>query len=162
MFVCLFLVGVARAFLQPAKSSLLPQLVPRAIFSNAVTWSLGAFQLASVAGPALAGATVYLLGYVQIYLFQVAAAIFFIAMLWRVQRSATGRTAQSADPAHLGEGITFVWHNKVVLGAMALDMFAVLLGGANALLPVFAKDVLHIGPAAASASWPRAGDRRAE
>ncbi|MGD9720603.1 MAG: MFS transporter [Pirellulales bacterium] len=145
MFVCLFLVGVARSFLQPAKSSFLPQLVPRSIFSNAVTWSLGAFQLASVAGPALAGASVYALGYVQIYLAQATAALFFITMLARVQRADGQAPHEAPTLKQLGEGVSFVWNNQVVLGAMALDMFAVLLGGATALLPVFAKEVLHIG-----------------
>jgi MFS family permease len=146
MFVCLFLVGVARAFLQPAKSSFLPQLVPREIFSNAVTWSLGAFQLASVAGPALAGVAVYLVGYVEIYLFQAAAATFFATMLAGVRRADGTAPREAPTLRQLGEGVVFVWENKVIFGAMALDMFAVLLGGATALLPVFAKDVLAIGP----------------
>jgi MFS family permease len=146
MFLCLLLVGVARAFLQPAKSSFLPQLVPRRFFANAVTWSLGAFQLASVVGPALAGALVFVLGYVEIYLLHASAALFFITMLAGVRR-ADGATPQEAPTLRqLGEGITFVWQNQVVLGAMALDMFAVLLGGATALLPVFARDVLSVGP----------------
>jgi MFS family permease len=146
MFVCLFAVGVARAFQQPAKSSFLPQLVPRERFANAVTWSLGAFQMASVAGPAVAGTTVAFLGYVQIYLFQAAAASFFIFMLSGIRHTQPARALEAATLRGLGEGIRFVWANKVVLGAMALDMFAVLLGGATALLPVFAKDILHIGP----------------
>ncbi len=146
MFVCLALIGVARAFQQPAKSSLVPQLVPREIFSNAVTWNLGGFQLASVAGPALAGWSLAWFGYAYIvYLAQAAAALFFIASLLRVTRYAASEPHQSATLKSLGEGIGFVWSNKVILGAMALDMFAVLLGGATALLPVYASDVLEVG-----------------
>jgi MFS family permease len=147
MFFCLFLVGVARAFLQPAKSSFLPQLVPREIFSNAVTWGLGGFQLAAVAGPAIGGWTLAVFGHAYIvYLLQAAAALTFIILLARVDRYQASERHESATLKSLGEGIEFVWRNKVILGALALDMFAVLLGGATALLPVFAKDILEVGP----------------
>lgn len=148
MFVCLFLIGVARAFQQPAKSSLVPQLVPREIFSNAVTWNLGGFQLAAVAGPALAGWSLAWFGFAWIvYLAQAVAAAVFIALLLGVQHLAVSEPHASATLKSLGEGISFVWQKKVILGAMALDMFAVLLGGATALLPVYAKEVLDVGPA---------------
>ncbi len=147
MFFFVFLIGVARAFLQPSKSSLVPQLVPREIFSNAVTWNLGGFQLAAIAGPALGG---WLLAWFEqphvVYLLQAAAATLFILLLVGVHRVATPAAGhETATLKSLAEGIGFVWQNKVILGAMALDMFAVLLGGATALLPVFAKDVLHVG-----------------
>ena len=147
MFACLFFIGVARAFLQPAKSSFLPQLVPREIFSNAVTWGLGGFQLASVVGPALGGWILAISGHAYVvYLVQAAAATSFIVLLFGVQRHYANVPHETATLKSLGEGIGFVWTNKVILGAMALDMFAVLLGGATALLPVFAKEVLHVGP----------------
>lgn len=147
MFVCLFFVGVARAFLQPAKSSFLPQLVPRAIFSNAVTWGLGGFQLAQVAGPALGGWTLAVFGHAYVvYLIQASAALTFIVLLLGIERYQTSERHETATLKSLGEGIEFVWRSKVILGALALDMFAVLLGGATALLPVFAKDILAVGP----------------
>lgn len=147
MFGCLFFIGVARAFLQPSKSSFLPQLVPREIFSNAVTWGLGGFQLASVAGPALAGWVLAWSGQAYVvYLLQAAAATSFIILLFGVERYQASVPHETATLKSLGEGIGFVWSNKVILGAMALDMFAVLLGGATALLPVFAKEVLEVGP----------------
>ena len=147
MFFFLFLVGVARAFQQPAKSSLVPQLVPRAIFSTAVTWNLGGFQMAAIAGPAIAGWLLAWFGYPHvIYLLQAAAATLFILLVWRIERQATEERHEAATLHSLAEGVRFVWHNKVILGAMALDMFAVLLGGATALLPVFAKDILDVGP----------------
>ncbi|MEX0675594.1 MAG: MFS transporter [Pirellulales bacterium] len=144
---CLFLLGVARAFLQASKNSLVPQLVPRAIFSNAVTWNLGGFQLASVAGPALGGWTLALFGHAYVvYLIDAAAATTFIVLLAGLRRRRGEVSHETATLKSLAEGISFVWHHKVILGAMALDMFAVLLGGAKALLPVFAKDILHVGP----------------
>jgi MFS family permease len=146
-FASLFVLGVARAFLQASKNSLVPQIVPRAIFSNAVTWNLGGFQLASVAGPALGGWTLAAFGHAYIvYLIDVAAALTFIVLLLGVKRERAEVSREAATLKSLAEGIRFVWHHKVILGAMALDMFAVLLGGAKALLPVFAKDILHIGP----------------
>ena len=147
MFVFLFLIGVARAFQQPAKSSFVPQLVPRAIFPNAVTWNLGGFQLAAVVGPAMGGWILALFGHAYIvYLFQASAATLFLVLLSRVERTVPEAPHQSATLKSLGEGIQFVWQKKVILGAMALDMFAVLLGGATALLPVFAEDILEVGP----------------
>jgi MFS family permease len=146
IFTCLFLTGVARAFQQPAKSSFLPQIVPREHFSNAVTWSLGGFQLASVMGPALGGWVLALSGYAYVvYLLEALAATVFIVLLVGVRRSEAPVPHESPTLKSLVEGIDFVWRKKVILGAMALDMFAVLLGGATALLPVFAKDILEIG-----------------
>ena len=147
MFGSLFLLGVARAFMQPSKSSLVPQLVPRAIFSNAVTWNLGGFQLASVVGPALGGWTLALFGYAYVvYLINAVVATTFIVLLVGVKRQRGEVPRETATLKSLGEGVSFVWHHKVILGAMALDMFAVLLGGAKALLPIFAQDILHVGP----------------
>lgn len=146
-FASLFLLGVARAFMQPSKNSLVPQLVPRAIFSNAVTWNLGGFQLASVVGPALGGWSLALFGYAYIvYLINAVAALAFILLLVGIKRQRTEIAHETATLKSLAEGISFVWNHKVILGAMALDMFAVLLGGAKALLPVFAQDILHVGP----------------
>ncbi len=146
-FGCLFLLGISRAFQQPAKNALVPQLVPRAIFSNAVTWNLGGFQLASVVGPALGGWTLALFDHAYVvYLINVAAALAFVVLLVGVRRRASDVPHESTTLRSLVEGISFVWNHKVVLGAMALDMFAVLLGGAKALLPIFASDILHVGP----------------
>ncbi len=146
MFACLFFTGIARAFQQPAKSSLLPQIVPREHFSNAVTWSLGGFQLASVMGPALGGWVLAISGYAYVvYLLEALAAAIFAFLLLGVRRSEVAAPHESPTLKSLLEGIEFVWGKKVILGAMALDMFAVLLGGATALLPVYAKDILEVG-----------------
>ena len=147
LYGCLFLIGVARAFQQPAKSSLLPQLVPRHVFANAVTWNLGGFQLAAAIGPALGGLTLATFGHAYVaYLLQAAAGASFIVLLSGVRRQPSVFTPEPTTMKTLVEGFHFVWSNKVVLGAMALDMFAVLLSEAKALLPIFAKDILHVGP----------------
>jgi MFS family permease len=154
LFGCVLLIGVARAFQQPAKSSLLPQLVPRAIFSNAVTWNLSGFQLASVVGPALGGWVLAASGYAYVvYLIQATAAVTFILLLSRVKGIVTTEVHQAPTLRSLGEGIRFVWNRKAVLGAMALDMFAVLLGGATALLPIFADEILHVGKVGYGFLW---------
>jgi MFS family permease len=148
MYALLFFVGVARAFQQPSKNSFVPQLVPRAIFTNAVTWNLGAFQMSCVLGPALAGWILAAAGHAYVvYLLQAAAATSFILLLAGVTRQRSEVPHETATLKSVREGVGFVWQNKVILGAMALDMFAVLLGGAKALLPIFAKDILYVGPA---------------
>ncbi len=148
IYVCLFFGGIARAFIQPAKSSLVPQIVPRDRFANAVTWSMGTFQLSSVLGPALGG---FLIAWFRmpaiVYLCDVVAMLWFLAMLSRIERPAAVVSQSAVTVRSLTAGIGFVWQNKVLLGAMALDMFAVLLGGATALEPVYAKSILNCGPA---------------
>lgn len=146
-FASLFVLGVSRAFMQASKNSLVAQIVPRSIFSKAVTWNLGGFQLASVVGPALGGFTLALFGHAYIvYLFHAVAATVFVALLIGVKRERAETSHEAATLKSLAEGISFVWNHKVILGAMALDMFAVLLGGARALVPIFAQDILHVGP----------------
>jgi MFS family permease len=145
LYGSLFLIGVARAFQQPAKSSLLPQIVPRGVFANAVTWNLGGFQLAAAVGPALGGISLALTGQeFYAYLFQAGAALAFIGLLTKIERKQVVFTPERTTMRTLVEGFEFVWRNKVVLGAMALDMFAVLLSEAKALLPIFAEDILHV------------------
>ncbi len=147
LYGCVFLIGVARVFQQPSKSSLVPQLVPRAVFANAVTWNLGGFQLAAAAGPALGGFSLAVFGQAYYaYLFQACAVGVFILLLSRVERRPSEFSPEPTTLRSLVEGFEFVWRNKVVLGAMALDMFAVLLSEAKSLLPIFAKDILHVGP----------------
>lgn len=146
MFVCLLASGVARAFLQPAKSSFLPQIVARERFATAVTWNMGAFQLASVAGPAAGGFMIaWLKRATDVYVLDAAAALAFFAMLALINCPRHVPARESVRWRTLLVGAKFVWSNKVILGAMTLDMFAVLLGGAVALLPAYADDILHVG-----------------
>jgi len=111
-----------------------------------VAWNSSTFQVGTVAGPALGGALYALLGNPQaVYLLAAAAALLDITVLAGV-RTRTGRSESRATSwSTVLAGVRYVWHNKVVLGSISLDLFAVLLGGAAALMPVFAQDVLHTG-----------------
>lgn len=154
-YVALFLVGSARAFLQPARSALLPQIVPRHIFSNAVTWNSGGFQLAMILGPPIGGALIAWTGSAAaVYALNSLLALCCLLLVWRIR----GREfVPSTDPPSLkslAAGLSFVWQTKVILGAITLDMFAVLLGGATSLLPVYAKDILFVDTT--RLSWLRA------
>jgi len=148
MYACLFASGIARAFLQPGKSSLLPLLVPSNIFSNAITWSTSAFQLASVLGPAAGGLVIALTrDPALVYSLAAAGCLAFAMLLLRVPTQPIApREAPPLTLDHLFAGVQFVRGNRLILGATMIDLFAVLLGGAVALLPVFAKDILNVGP----------------
>ncbi|MGH7194067.1 MAG: MFS transporter, partial [Candidatus Saccharimonadales bacterium] len=147
IYICLLASGVARAFLQPAKASLLPQIVPRETFSNAVTWNMNGFQMAAIAGPAVGGQLIaYFKSAWVVYLVDAGMTSIFLLFLavMHVPRHVGSSGASSLNT--LLAGLSFVWRNKVILGAMTLDMFAVLLGGAVTLVPVFAEDILQVGP----------------
>jgi MFS family permease len=146
MYVCLFFNGVARAFQNPARAALLPLIVSRDRFATAVAWTTSGFQLATVIGPSLGG---IMLGLTRTaywgYLFDVVAAGFFILVLLRLRPRPQARSSEPISLQSLLGGLAFVWRSRIVLGAISLDMFAVLLGGATALLPIFAKDILQVG-----------------
>ena len=150
IYACLFLSGLARAFQGPARSSLMPQLVPPQIFSNAVSWNISGFELSSMVGPALAGWLIYLFGGVTpVYaLAGLGSVIYFVMLATLTKRSyAAESRASKIDLRTLVAGFRYVWNTKLLFWAMSLDMFAVLFGGAVALLPVYAKDILGVGPA---------------
>ena len=138
---------MARAFLLPAKSALLPLIVPRSRFANAVTWSTSGFQLATVTGPALGGLLIAATqSAVWVYLLTAPLTVALIVAVRRIRVRQSVASQERLGLASLLAGVTFVWRTKLVLGAISLDMFAVLLGGATALLPVYARDILHVGP----------------
>src|SRR4051812_47244601 len=147
IYACLFAAGSARTFLWPASSSFLPQLVPRRDFPRAVAWSTGSFQLSSVAGPAAGGAVIALTHHAAwvyaIHAFATAICFTLIGMV-RYHRAPIAREPMSL--ASLAAGFRFVFSTRIIFGIITLDLFAVLLGGATALLPVYAKDILHVGP----------------
>jgi len=141
--------GVARAFLQPARQALSAELVPRALFSNSVTWRSGSWQLAAVLGPAIGGVLYAIggttLGYAADVLFMIVAT----AVLSSVRHRSPVRSIEGREPigVSLTSGLRFVFGEPILLSALVLDLFSVLFGGATALLPVFAAEILHTGPA---------------
>ncbi|MDE2464992.1 MAG: MFS transporter [Alphaproteobacteria bacterium] len=146
-YMVLVLLGAGRGFAGPAGSSLLPFLVPFERLPKAIGWSSSVFQTAVIAGPALGG-FLYVLGPVEAY--GSCALCFAIAALGVAtlggRRRAQGGNQQASAYARVAEGVHFVRSRQVVLGAISLDLFAVLLGGAVALLPAYARDILHVGP----------------
>ena len=146
IFGVLLLLGTARAFNGPAAQALMPSLLPEGDFPNAVAWNSSTFQVATVVGPALGGGLYALLGAPQaVYLLGAFLSAVDVTVLAGV-KTRTGRMeAKSASWATVLAGVRYVWENKTILGMISLDLFAVLLGGAAALMPVFAQDVLHTG-----------------
>jgi MFS family permease len=148
VFAVLVLFGSARAFLMPANQAILINLVPRESFSQAVALSSSCFQIAVISGPVLGG-FLYLAGPKAVY-GTVAGLLLAAVILMSFTRTLGGRQ-EKREPATLSslfDGLRFVRSNPAVLGAMSLDLFAVLFGGATALLPALARDVLHAGPTA--------------
>ena len=155
-YALLALYGAARTFQLPAKQALLPQLLPLSSFTNAVAWNSGGWQTAEIVGPALGGFLIGLTGSVApAYLVCAVAAALFAGLVSRLPLAATPpREARRVTWPGLLEGIRYVRNSRVLLAAISLDLFAVLLGGVVALLPVFAKDILHVGPT--GLGWLRA------
>ena len=147
IYLCLLGIGIARSFNDPASATLLPQTVPPEIFTSAATWASSSWQLASVVGPAVAGLAVAWLGNVTIiYVFDVFAAVTFLVLLSFFKGRPLALSAKADTLDSLKEGIRFIRSKKIILAAITLDMFAVLFGGAVTLLPVFATDILKVGP----------------
>lgn len=144
MYLMLALGAGAHAVGWPARSSLLPQVVPPAVFNNAVTWNSSFFQVASMLGPAVGG-LLLLKGTAPAYLVDAGCAAVFLGAIGLVRVRPTERSREPASLQSLAAGIRFVWRTKIVLAAMTLDLFAVFFGGSIALLPVFRKDILHVG-----------------
>ena len=144
-YALIVLSGAARSFAMPALQALMPTLVPREDFGNAVAWNSSVVQASIVVGPALGG-LIYALGAGVV--FATAAASFAVAGLLIVLIQ-TRRAPVAREPVTVASalaGLTFIRSRPVLFGAISLDLFAVLLGGATALLPIYAQDVLHVGP----------------
>ena len=154
-YVLLALIGAARAFAMPAVQTILPRLLSPTDFANANAWLSSTFQLAAVTGPALAGALIGITGAATTALAVAAAGqLLFVSQLLRLPDVRPLASAQRAGWRSAFDGFRFVRRTPVYLAAITLDLFAVLLGGATALLPIFAKDVLHVGPV--GLGWLRA------
>ncbi len=139
------LFGASRAYFSPATTALGPMLVPRALLPRAIAWNSLAWQSASIAGPAIAGV---LIAFSSGFAYAATLGLYLgAAASLAMIRGVTRPAAQTGSRLELvKEGLIYVWENKVVFGAISLDLAAVILGGATALLPAFAKDVLHEGP----------------
>ena len=145
VFAVMVIFGIARAFSMPAGQALLPNLVPPELFARAVAVNSSTWQVSTIAGPAIGG-LVYLLGPEVVY-GTVAVLLAGAVVLMIGLRAPPPMPTDEPDSWHtLLEGLRFVWRKKIILGAVSLDLFAVLFGGATALLPAYAQDVLHVGP----------------
>ncbi len=153
--------GAAQAYNNPARQALLPRLVPTDVFGNAVTWASSAFQVAAVVGPGIGGIVIALeRGATGAYIISSLLTAIYLWMLVEIRGTEGSQSAGKKEGAavvaaspkekmtfdSLVAGMRFVRDDKVILAALTLDLFAVLLGGATALLPIFAKDILHVGP----------------
>ncbi|MEN9909265.1 MAG: hypothetical protein RLZZ540_2414 [Bacteroidota bacterium] len=147
IYFLVFLGGLVRAFLGPTIFSLLSLIVPKKVYPNAATWSSTVWQIGSVVGPAVAGFSITLMGVHWSLCLVFACSIMALLALSQISEKPI-LNPKIGEPVmqSLAEGIKFVFNNKTVLGAITLDMVAVLFGGAVALLPIFAQDILKVGP----------------
>jgi MFS family permease len=146
-YALLLVIGAARAFWMPARSAILPRIVPVEIFGNAVSWYSSGFELAAITGPAIGGVLIGALGHTTgVYLANAAAVISFILLVSRIHYEHRAQEHADVTLDAMVAGFRFVWNAKIVLAAILLDTFGVLFGGATALMPVYAKDILHVGP----------------
>ncbi len=144
IFVVAWVLGLTRAFQMPAQQAITPLLVPKHLFQRAIALSSTGVEVSVIGGPAIGG-VLYLSGALTVY--SVCAVLFTLSMLltlWVRYEHVVRHNSLSWQS--LFAGVAFVWERKVLLGAISLDLFAVLLGGATALLPIFARDILHVGP----------------
>jgi len=147
IYLVLVMVGTVRAFSMPAGQSLVPQLVPEKHFPNAVAWGSTVFQTATILGPALGGLIYALVhGPAAVYATSMTASLVATAAVARIRPRAAQRLREPVNLTTVFAGLRYIWRQKLVLGSISLDLFAVLLGGAVALLPVYAREILHTGP----------------
>jgi MFS family permease len=149
IYGCILVTGIGRAFLKPASDALMFQLIPLPVFTNASTWASNGFQLAALVGPVLGGLILALTGSATgVYLASALAILGCVLLTLPIREPQRRTPREPMSVAVLVAGAQFVWQNQLILAAISLDMFAVLFGGATALLPIFAKDILQVGPLA--------------
>jgi MFS family permease len=146
IYAVLLFNGIVRAFNGPAGQAFMPLLVPAEHFPNAVTWGSSIFQAAMVLGPTLGGA---IYGFanspIPVYCCSAIACLGALTLMGAIRLETVSRPRQVASVAVVLEGIRYIWRSKLILGSISLDLFAVLLGGAVALLPVYAREILNTG-----------------
>jgi MFS family permease len=155
IYAILIGIGLGRCFSGPASSALLPSLVPKEHFVNAVTWGATVFQIANMSGPAVGGLlfTLPLTGALErwngasiVYAFTLVMLLGFIVLISMIRTRVVQTEKKAFSAKTVLAGLEYVWRSKLLLGSISLDLFAVMLGGAVALLPIFATDILHAGP----------------
>jgi MFS family permease len=146
LYAALLLNGTVRAFNAPASQAFLPLLVPREVFQNAVAWNASVFQTATIAGPMLGG-LLYGLSGTPLPVYALAVGFYLTAFVFYgfLKLTPAAKIFAARTSGVLLEGLRYIWRTKIILGASSLDLFAVLLGGAVALLPVYAREILHVG-----------------
>src|SRR5208283_4703326 len=162
IYVCLAVIGAARTFLWPASAAFVTSLVPLKQFARAVTFNSGAFQLSCVLGPVAFGEVIAMTPNADagehstawsVYALNVLASIICFALVASIRHEHKAKPAEPVSAKSLVEGFRFVYQSKIILGIITLDMFAVLLGGAVTILPMFANDIFHVG--ASGFGWLR-------
>jgi MFS family permease len=148
MFLLLLAVAIVRILTWPARSSIIPLLLPNSALPNAITWNSSAFEIATVTGPALGGFIIAFGGFPAVYLLDATLGLVFLWLLRRVRYHTAPAPPARGQRTWRGvlAGAEFIWQRKVILGASSLDLFATLLGGVTALLPIYADQVLQVGP----------------
>ncbi|MDB4882163.1 MAG: hypothetical protein JWL95_929 [Gemmatimonadetes bacterium] len=149
VYATIFVSGIARSILQPARQAMSAEIIPRSMYQNAIAWRSSTWQTASVIGPAIGGLLYGFAGPVTAY--AIAALLMIVALsgflrVHYVPHARTDGDDDSSMSAELVTGLRFVWREPAILGALSLDLFSVFLGGAEALLPVFAAEILRVGP----------------
>jgi MFS family permease len=146
IYTVIFFTGIARGFMSPAVFAFMGQIVDKSIYKNAVTWSSNIWQSAAVAGPAVAGLLYGYIGLRNTYAVQVTLVVVaLVAILFIASKEVPAKVVGERVRDRIKEGLNFVFSNQLIVSSLSLDLFAVLFGGAVALLPIFAKDILHIG-----------------
>lgn len=146
IYLVIFISGIGRGFMTPALFSFMPQLIPRELYQNAISWNSTLWEMASIGGPPLGGLIYALLGITTAYSVDVGLTCIGLALVVSVgARPLPPTTEEQGIVDKIKAGLKFVFENKIVLSAISLDLFAVLFGGAVALLPIFADEVLHVG-----------------
>jgi MFS family permease len=147
VFAVLVLLGVVRSFNGPVSRAMLPHLVPPEHFAGSVAWASSIFQAATILGPILGGLIyAFARGPIAVYAGAFVAAAVAIALTLQLPAQEKARARPVANLSTVFEGLRYIWREKLILGAISLDLFAVLLGGAVALLPVYAREILQAGP----------------
>lgn len=146
MYSMIFCIGIARGFFSPATFSLMAQIIPKELYPNSSTWNSSSYMMASILGPAAGGIIYGFFGITITYIFIIAFILISLICIFFLKPHPPKYIPKESIVKSLTEGVQFVFKSKMMLGAMSLDLFSVFFGGAVALLPVFANDILKVGP----------------